>query len=292
MLVVRVLGGLGNQMFQYAAGRALALEVGQPLALDVSGFAGYGLHQGYELDSVFDCAAPLATRDDLRGMLGWQAGQFAKRLLARPGLAPLRRRNFIVEPHFHYWPGLRSVPADGYLSGYWQSEQYFKAHEQVIRRDFTFRGELSDRNRAVAEEIAQCNAISLHIRRGDYVHDPKTNTVHGLCSLDYYQAATRHMSGAVDRPAFFVFSDDIAWAKSNLKIGFPCHFIDHNQGPHSCNDMRLMSACRHHIIANSSFSWWGAWLNPRTDKIVVAPKAWFANGTDVSDLFPKEWVTI
>jgi hypothetical protein len=125
------------------------------------------------------------------------------------------------------------------------------------------------------------------------VADPKTRAVLGPCSLDYYRSAARHVAERVATPEFFVFSDDIAWARDNLDIAFPCHFIDDNRGMESYNDMRLMSLCRHHILANSSFSWWGAWLNPRADKIVVAPGRWFVGGERrVDDLVPQGWVTL
>jgi hypothetical protein len=110
--------------------------------------------------------------------------------------------------------------------------------------------------------------------------------------LDYYREAIRHIAERVEQPRFFVFSDDIAWVKDNLIIDFPSHYVDHNHGTESYSDMRLMSLCQHHIIANSSFSWWGAWLNPITDKIVIAPRRWFANQTDVRDLIPQDWVTL
>lgn len=293
MIIASIIGGLGNQMFQYAAARALALARGLPLRLDVSGFDGYGLHQGFELQRVFCCDVQLATAEDVRKMLGWRAAPVVRRILARPSLAALRGKAFIVEPHFHYWPGIRDVPAGSYLLGYWQSEKYFEDAAAQIRTDFTFRLPMSEVNTAWAERIGRCAAVSLHVRRGDYVSNARTHAAHGVCSLDYYRAAVRHVAGRVKSPEFFVFSDDIDWARDNLDIGHPCHYIDHNRGVESYNDMRLMSLCRHHILANSSFSWWGAWLNPRTDKLVVAPSRWFAGGgRRVDDLFPNGWVTL
>lgn len=292
MIISQIIGGLGNQMFQYAAGCALSLERGQPLRLDISGFVGYGLHQGFELQRVFGCPAEAATEADVRGILGWQSAPLARRILSRPGMAALRRKGFVVEPHFHFWPGISQVPQDCYLVGYWQSEKYFRDAADAIRREFTFKPLLAAMNAGLAEQIARVNAVSLHVRRGDYVNDPKTNATHGACPLDYYRAAIRYVSERVEQPHFFIFSDDIAWVKGNLKMDMPHRYIDHNQGAESYNDMRLMSMCRHHIIANSSFSWWGAWLNPDASKIVVAPKKWFANGKDVGDLFPQGWVTL
>jgi len=279
-------------MFQYAAGRALSLVRGQPLQLDISGFANYGLHHGFELQRVFDCPVKIASEADVRGILGWQFASGIRRIMAHRRMAVFRRDGFIVEPHFYYWPEINTVPQDCYLVGYWQSEKYFLNVATKIRTDFTFHTPMSDRNTEIARQIARVNAVSLHVRRGDYVSNPKTNATHGLCSLDYYWAAIQHMAERIEYPHFFIFSDDMAWVKDQLKMDFPCEYVEHNQGDESYNDMRLMSLCQHHIIANSSFSWWGAWLNPNPDKFVVAPKKWFTNGNNVEDLFPQGWVTL
>lgn len=139
--------------------------------------------------------------------------------------------------------------------------------------------------------MAQENAVSVHMRRGDFVSNPKSNAVHGVCPPEYYRAAIRTMAGQVEKPCFYIFSDDIAWAKDQLKLDFPCQSVEHNTGAESYNDMRLMSRCRHHIIANSSFSWWGAWLSDYPSKIVIAPRQWFLNAPhDVSDLIPHGWI--
>ncbi|MDO8208683.1 MAG: alpha-1,2-fucosyltransferase [Gallionella sp.] len=292
MILFHIIGGLGNQMFQYAAGRALALERGQSLKLDIAGFVGYGLHQGFELQRVFNIPAEIATETEVRNILGWQIAPGIRRMMARPGMAAFRRRGFVVEPCFHYWSEIKKVPENCYLAGYWQSEKYFQEVASVIRSDFTFKSPLLNKNAECAKQINQVNAVSLHVRRGDYANNPKTAATHGLCSLDYYRAAIQHVSEQAQNPHFFVFSDDIAWVKNNLKIDYPHQYVEHNYGEESYNDMRLMSMCKHHIIANSSFSWWGAWLNPRADKIVVAPKRWFASQTDVRDLLPQGWVRL
>jgi len=292
MIISYIIGGLGNQMFQYAVGRALSIAQEQSLLLDISGFDGYSLHQGFELQRVFACPVAIANEEDVRNVLGWQANTLIKRLLTRPRLAMLRHRHFVVEPHFHYWTGIQQVPPSAYLQGYWQSERYFQALVDTIRTDFTFKLPLNAQNAELAQQISQVNAVSLHVRRGDYVQNPVTLATHGLCTLDYYQAAIQIIAKAVEQPHFFIFSDDIAWVTANLILPFPCQYINHNQGAESYNDMRLMSLCQHHIIANSSFSWWGAWLNPSPNKIVIAPKRWFADDKNTSDLLPQRWLTL
>ncbi len=270
----------------------MSLKRRQPFLLDISGFSGYKLHQGFELQRVFDCHAGLATATDVHQILGWQGLPGLMRILARPSLAAIHRNSLIVEPHFHHWPGISDAPQDSYLVGYWQSEKYFLEVDSIIRSDFTFKAPLVGLNVEFAKKISQLNAISLHLRRGDYVTDKKTNQILGVCPIEYYQAATQHMAKHVERPHYFIFSDDVPWAKNNLRLDFPCHYIEHNIGTESHNDMHLMSLCQHHIIANSSFSWWGAWLNPSPTKIVVAPQQWFTTATNTKDLFPLGYVTL
>ncbi len=279
-------------MFQYAAGRVLSLERGVPLCLDISGFSSYGLHQGFELQRIFNCAAGIANEADMRDILGWQSSSHIRRLLLRKEMVSFRRKELVVEPQFNYWPGIKHVPNDCYLVGYWQSEKYFSESASQIRADFTFRQSLEDQNEKLTQQIISVNAVSLHVRRGDYATNPQTTATHGLCTLDYYRHSIQYVAERVQQPNFFIFSDDIAWVRDNLNFPHQSQYVDCNQGKESYNDMRLMSMCNHHIIANSSFSWWGAWLNPKRDKIVVAPKNWFANQTDASDLLPQSWVKL
>lgn len=292
MIITRIIGGLGNQMFQYAAGRALSLKNSTDLALDISEFENYELHQGFELQRIFGSPFVIASEEDIRMVLGWQSPAGIRRILSRRSFASFIRRRLVVEPHFNYWPGIHELSKNCYLSGYWQSEKYFAIFASQIREDFTFRHPFEEQNAELAEKILQVNAISLHIRRGDYANNPNTTATHGLCSLDYYRESLQYIVERVENPQFFIFSDDITWAKINLKIEFPHIYVQHNCGTESYNDMRLMSLCRHHIIANSSFSWWGAWLNQSAEKIVIAPRKWFSSQLNVQDLFPDSWVTL
>jgi len=263
-----------------------------PLRLDVEDFSRYAIHQGFELGRVFAAQVVLAGQEDLQRTLGWQSSRFALRLLARPEARCLRANRLIIEPHFQYFCGIKSAPSSCYLKGYWQSERYFSAVADAIRTDFTFRLPMSEENSRLAEAIGAVNAVSLHVRRGDYLSNPHTLSVHGVCSIEYYVRAIRYIVDRVSDPVFFVFSDDLDWVKTALRINYPCHFVDHNRGRESYNDMRLMSLCSHHVLANSSFSWWGAWLNPSESKIVVAPSQWFAKPVDVTDLLPEGWVRL
>lgn len=293
MIISNITHGLGNQMFQYAVGRAISVMRATSLRLDISAFKNCGFHQGFELTRIFNCASEIASKTEMRGILGWQYPLRVRRFLSRRKMAPLRCKGLVVEPHYHYWPEINSATPDCYLVGYWQSEKYFQAHASTIRADFTFQTPLANRNAGLAEQIAKVNAVSLHVRRGDYASNPKTLVKHGLSPLSYYEAAINHIARQVEAPHYFVFSDGIDWVRTNLNIKHPCCYVVHNRGSESYNDMRLMSMCRHHIIANSSFSWWGAWLNPSTTKIVVAPKRWFNNyPVDISDLLPEVWIKL
>lgn len=290
MVISNLLGGLGNQMFQYATGRALSLRQGQILLLDISDYSDYDMHQGFELNRIFDCETNLAAKSDVRSILGWQSSTAVRRILKRSGFSIFRRKGFIIEPHFQYWQGINTISDDCYLTGYWQSEKYFIDMDSQIRKDFIFKLPLDNNNAELAFQISQVNAISLHVRRGDYANNPTTTAAHGLCSIEYYLEAIRYVVQHVQQPHFFIFSDDIPWSKMNLKIDFPHQFVEYNKGADSYNDMRMMSLCNHHIIANSSFSWWGAWLNSDPDKIVIAPKHWFGTNVDTRDLLPTNWV--
>lgn len=293
MIIVNVTGGLGNQMFQYAAARALTMRRSIPLKLDISEFYSYNLHQGFELADIFSCSFDIASVADLREMLGLHASVKVRNTLSRFKLKRLQSAKFVMEPGICYWSDLDCVPNECYLKGYWQSERYFSSFADQIRRDFEFREALNVPNQSAAKKILSVNSVSLHIRRGDYLTNYAAKAVHGLCSLQYYEKAIEYILNNTCNPEFFVFSDDIDWAKRNLNFHSPFYFIDFNHGKDSYNDMRLMSLCNHHIIANSSFSWWGAWLNPSPSKLVLAPQPWFDNPLlDSRDLIPDGWTQV
>jgi hypothetical protein len=287
MIISNIIGGLGNQMFQYACGRALSTRLGCSLHLAVDQFKGYVLHSGYELERVFQIDSPLATEVELRSLLGLQASPKIRRLLGRPAM-----KNWCSEPFFNYWSGIDQVNERTYVHGYWQSEKYFKVQEDAIRDDFTFRMPWDPLDSAVAERMQNQPSASLHVRRGDY-QLAKHKNIYATCDLKYYKDAIDLLRQRVPGVRFFAFTDDPDWVESNLKpaIG-PLEVIRHNSGLRSPNDMRLMSAASHHIIANSSFSWWGAWLNRSPNKIVIAPRRWFLNGTNECDLIPPSWIRL
>lgn len=287
MIIVHLIGGLGNQMFQYAVGRRLAHHHNTDLFLDVTGFASYALRK-YEL-GVFRINATITPPDMLKRV------PFLQKDIIRLGI----RKRFAGETVFQYikekipdfQEEILSLPDNIYLEGYWQSEKYFSEIVDILRKEFLFVNSPSAINQELLKKIKGCNSVSLHIRRGDYVSNPKTKETHGVLGIDYYMRALYLMEEKVKDPQIFVFSDDIPWVRENLKTDLPLHFIDYNGVEKNYEDLRLMSNCKHHIIANSSFSWWGAWLNQNQEKIVIAPKRWFNDQSiDSKDLIPNEWI--
>lgn len=287
-IIVRLIGGLGNQMFQYAAGRALADRLGLALLLDVSGFEHYGLRR-YELDRFAIRAEPAARADlEAFGVVA-RAPTLLNRLIGRFGLR--RPGQVFREASFAYDPHFEQLAEAVYLDGYWQSERYFAGIGAALREDFRLRESPDAANADMAAAIdAEPAAVSLHVRRGDYVSDAHTAQYHGVCSLDYYRLAVAAVLERVPAAHFYVFSDDPDWVAANLDVGRPLTLVRINDGDHGMYDLDLMRRCRHHVIANSSFSWWGAWLNPAPDKLVVAPQRWFAGADhDTRDLLPATW---
>lgn len=291
-VIANLIGGLGNQMFQYATGRAVAHRHGAPLLLDSSGFVHYDLRR-YELGKL-SIQARLATEDELT-----HAGVRAKAptLLSRvsKALGLCHPANLLKEASFTYDTRIEQATPPVYLDGCWQSERYFSTIRAQLLQELTLKNNWVPSNEDMFGQIraAGAGAVSLHVRRGDYVTNAHTASFHGVCSLDYYRAAVAYIAKRLGAPHFFIFSDDLDWVRQNLQIGFPTTFVAINSADNGIYDLMLMRSCRHHIIANSSFSWWGAWLNPHDDKIVVCPQRWFSGASlDTRDLIPSSWIRL
>ncbi len=292
MIITQLLGGLGNQMFQYALGRKLSCMHKVSLKMDLSGFKDY-TRRTYRL-SHYAIHADFASNKDIDAvMFHNRTGLFRTLDSLTDRFQPYYRRSVYREPHFLYDPNILKCKSDVYLIGYWQTEKYFSDIAETIRRDFTVVEDPDPRNRAMADEIRGCEAVSLHVRRGDYTSDPVTHAYHGTCPDDYYRRAIGIIEKQVENPRFFIFSDDPPWVSGHMETGHPTVFADINGPEKDYEDMRLMSLCRHHIIANSSFSWWGAWLCTNPGKIVIAPRQWFARrDIDTRDIIPEHWLRI
>lgn len=285
MIIVKLCGGLGNQLFQYALGRHLAGLNQTELQFDASlldkphdwTYRKYGL-------GAFNIKATQATEVEIRQMTGCFRFSKWSRVLG------LTSKRHFIEPHFHFCPSILKLKGSFYLDGYWQSEKYFSDIAAHIREELTPTFTLSKSLESIIKQIAEVNSISIHIRRGDYLKVSKANRYLKPCDTTYYQKAIDCIAKKMDKPTFFVFSDDMAWVKQNLKLPFPTHYIEGNTPQ---EDLLLMASCQHHIIANSTFGWWGAWLNPDPYKIVIAPQQWFATERfNTQDLLPDTWIRL
>jgi hypothetical protein len=295
MISVSLMGGLGNQMFQYAAGKALAERhgVSLALALDLSAFR--YKPRSFLLDRLLVPEAVCSEQAEaLEVRAKWK--RRIDRLLGRAGLLKLPQSpQDYSEPHFHYDHAFEALGPDTALFGYFQSERYFGSIAERLRDWFSPREPLAG---GAAEMLGRIQAsrlpISVHVRRGDYLN-PSTAKFHGILGKPYYREALARIEAAIGgEAALFVFSDDPAAAERVLNF-VPKSRLVHVRGEPDCpwEDMALMARCRHHIIANSSFSWWGAWLNRSPDKVVIAPRAWFAPAElkklNTADLYPPGW---
>lgn len=289
MIIVNLSGGLGNQMFQYALGRHLSIKNDTALKLNISEYKRQNL-RNYDL-SHFDIFEDFITAKDSME-LSYPSDSLIKKQFKKcwARIFDINLINYINEQNINFNPEILSLGDNIYLDGYWQSEKYFSEIKDVIKRNFTVKDKPDPINKSFLEEITGCESVSVHIRRGDYVSNQKTNQVHGFLGLEYYQRALNTMLEKIDSPHFFVFSDDPVWSKQNIKIDAPITYIEHN-GEKNYEDLRLMSTCKHHIIANSSFSWWGAWLSSNENKIVIGPSKWFRNKKyNDLDRMPEKWL--
>jgi len=288
MVITKLLGGTGNQMFQYAFGRNLALKNNCSLKLNLSFFEKSD-SRTFSLEhfsAVFDSAAP----GEIEQIIQKQSSKLNE--LKRK---VLKSRPYVIyEKTLEFDPQNLETQQDVYVDGYWQSEKYFLGSSEQIRKDFKIKTAPSAKNAAMLSKIQSVNAVSLHVRRGDFL-DNELNKIHGTCSIEYYERAADLISKQTTNPVFFIFSDDLNWARENIKLQQDLVVVDINDDKAAHEDLRLMSGCRHHIVANSSFSWWGAWLNPRPDKIVVAPKKWF-NDPELNrqsrTIVPESWIRL
>jgi hypothetical protein len=271
-------------MFQYALYRRLHLD-GKDVALDISAFDNYELHNGFEVGRIFGFNLNIA---DISVVNGIKLKVFHATIIQKIIWKIFSSRPIIVQNKFDFHDEYLSFRKPKYLEGYWQTEKYFGIHSDTIRNDFKF-PQLDLLNKEYADKIQHAESVSVHIRMGDYINHPLHG---GICTLEYYENAIALIKVKVENPLFFIFSNDIEWCKNNLKLDNAI-YITGNDGENSFRDMQLMSMCKHNIIANSSFSWWGAWLNNNSDKIVIAPSKWFNDPTiNTKDLIPDSWIQI
>ena len=301
MIITRLTGGLGNQMFQYAAGLALAEQHRTVLKLDASWFRLYGeyeAHNRYAL-SCLNITEQFATAEEVERAAGlaltrserWSVAlarwlrfyQYVRRMTSTG--------NRFHRPSLQFFPEFFQQPDHTYLDGMWQSEQYFTATTDLLRLHFNFRYTAPPAVRALAEQIRSGPSAAVHFRRGDYARNPTFNREIGLLGLDYYHRALEQLYAQHPRVTLYIFSDDIDAVERDFKPPGPLVFARVTQPWHSYDKIRLMSQCNHAIVSNSTFAWWAAWLNPNPTKLVIAPDPWLAGKPEESrDVVPVSWV--
>ena len=273
MIVINLMGGLGNQMFQYAAAKALALEKKHKLYLNTKGFQTYLLHK-YGLYHF-----------------SMQQNNYKEpSRIQRKFIEIFRNKIVHIEKEFNYNPLIQNLKRNPiFLEGYFQSEKYFIKYEKQIRADFEIISPLKQKTQDTIDLMKTVNSVAIHIRRGDYLlHD-----IHNTNKTKYYKDSMMTIEDSVNNPVYFLFSDDMNWVKSNFKSNSETHFVDFNDAETNYEDLKLMSSCKHNIIANSSFSWWAAWLNPNPNKIVIAPQKWFNDEKiNYQDVIPENWIKL
>jgi hypothetical protein len=276
MITVKLHGGLGNQLFQYAFAKALAKQLNTDFEFDDSFYAQNITRKNHLFD--FDINYTISESKSPRW--SW----LLKRLSRGVGL-----KNYIAEPRFGFTDVSKQIKGDVFLDGYWQSGRYFQTIQSEIRRDFsTFRQPISQVALPILAQIKATNSVCVHVRRGDYL----TNKRYVVLEMDYYHRAIKTLSSQFTNLHFFVFSDDIDWCKTNFEADYNHTFISDNQRFTLRDEFEMMQNCQHHIMANSTLSWWAAWLNKNHAKVVICPQKWFFDTKSMQDLIPQTWIQL
>lgn len=295
MVIVGLKGGIGNQLFQYAAAKQIANYNKTELLIDkVTGFQNDPYNRSFSL-SDFCIESKTASIDLIKSYKS--TNKYKKYLQYKIAkIFPIGSLNFLVEKYFHYDNriGNLRIRKNIYIEGYFQTEKYFKNISDQIRAEFQFKNKPDNDSINYLSKIKSTNSISLHVRKYDNTETLDSSSMYGVCSINYYQKAINYIEKRITDPTFFIFSDDIEWAKNQLIfVNAKVEYIVRSGNINDSEDLRLMKNCSHNIIANSSFSWWGAWLNENQDKIVIAPKRWFANEFfNYKDVVPNSWVKL
>lgn len=286
MIIITIEGGLGNQMFQYALGKALATKNNCELKLDLS-----CLMEDPKRDYALDCFnvdEAFASKKEVSDI------KYGKSVFSKIWTRLTdKNRNLIREKELHKFDS--SVLDTGnqkILKGYWQHLDYVNFAKEIISKHFIFDKDFNNKTKDQLADIDSTESVSVHIRRGDFVYDPEIAQVHGNCELEYFKTAIEYIREHVKDPSFYIFTDDPDWADEHFRAEKNCSIVRGNQEAHPGFDLLLMSGCKHNIISNSSYSWWGAYLNRNKDKVIVAPKRWYSNGVDTEGFIPRAWIRL
>lgn len=287
MKIVNIAGGLGNQMFQYAFACYLKHQFpNEEVLLDTHHFAHYNLHNGYELNRVFpNLSIPIATKEQVKKMTRYIPHYKLSRLARK--LLPVMKTEYVEHCNYSFDEKAGAQQGDCYYEGYWQAMPYYISIREQLLQEFTFPTPCVY-NVAKAKEIKNGRSVGIHIRRGDYLKLPDFQ---GVCDIDYYQRAIEMLLTNNSNYTFYIFSNDIEWCRENIEpllSDSSVSYVDFNQGANSCWDIYLMSQCENLIIANSSFSWWGAFLNQHA-KCIIAPNKWVNRNQNI-EVYDPSWI--
>lgn len=291
MKIIKFYGGLGNQLFQYAMLVAVRERYGEETLMDISVYTSYALHNGLEINRIFNTTAQEASKEQIKKVSRFTTNYKLSRVFHY--LLPTKNTEFKERTFGLYYPNALQIEGDCLYDGYWQHYEYFDNYREAILKEFSIREPLDKLNMELFDNYASSSKfVSVHVRRGDFLN---SKLYRGLCGKEYYVAAIEKAKKQVGDDAHFIFfSNDIPWCKENLaSLVKEDHytFATNNTGADSYKDMILMSACRVNIIANSSFSWWGAYLNQREDKVVIAPEKWI-NKDMPNPIQMPEWIKL
>ncbi len=296
MIVVKLMGGLGNQMFQYATARAVAQRNKTSLYLDTAGFfemADIDTPRHYDLGAL-KITGKIASKSILTQVQPLNAAYKLHHKIIRR-LKSAGRIWQVGEPNASYFNYMGRAPKNTYLVGWWQNQKYFNDIREILLNEFQPAKPLSQYSQVIIEKIADSPvSVAIHVRRGDYIANKQASKFHGLTPLEYYRAAATYFQDRFPNALFVVFSDDIAWCKQNLELGNNVVFVEPQKSRKDFEDLVIMTKCSHSVIANSSFSWWGAWLNINPNKIIIAPKVWFQDNkaNSESEIVPSSWIRL
>jgi len=292
MIIVQLKGGLGNQMFQYALVRHLAHCSGEKLVLDISWYKRQSLRQ-YGLDN-FNIEENFLSEAAAKELNIEKFGE--KKIVLRRLFNKFRKRDIkhIKEKKkFQFNSEILEFSRNVYLDGSWQNEKYFRDIRKIIISEFSAKKRFEKKNQELAGQITECRSVGLHVRRGDYVENPRTKETHGTCGMDYFRDGVKFVTERVPDAKFFIYSDDYQWVHEQFAHTDQFVFIKNSPENLAHEDLLLMSLCKHNIISNSTYSWWGAWLNQSPEKIVIAPNRWIKDPAyNANDILPNGWVRL
>jgi hypothetical protein len=283
MVKVKIIGGLGNQMFQYAAAKALAVKHNTDVSANISAFSSYEVHP-LSIDKL-SCNCKFDSR-----------GNFLSKVIDFPYFRNVCSKfshffNVYIEKDLSYNSEFFNSNKGVSLFGYFQSEKYFLNIRELLLEEFSLNTPLDKHESSIESQITESDSVAIHIRRGDYISDKSANSIHGTCNSEYFinsLSKLNELNLLSDATILFIFSDDIEWCQANLSFEYRTVFVEGSSARPEV-DIHLMSKCKHQIISNSTFSWWGAWLNTNPNKCVIAPIQWFKTLHDSTDIVPEQW---